>query len=160
VRRGIIKAGGDMTVFGGKRGGAWEESRGGASGSKDAKPFKVGIQHPRAKDKLLGTVTVFEGAVTTSGDYERFFIMGNDDNIRYHHILDPKTGFPVKGLMSVTIISKEAALADALSTAVFVMGPLKGMVFVESLPGVEAVIVDSLGVITLSSGAAGIFEEL
>jgi thiamine biosynthesis lipoprotein len=135
VTRAIIHAGGDMTVF---------QREGG-------KPFTIGIQHPREK-KLLGEAYVYNGAVSTSGDYERFFIK---DGVRYHHILDPKTGFPSKGTQGVTLIAKDPTIADALSTAVFVLGPVKGMAMIEDLEGVEGVIVGGDGVVRVSSGFQG-----
>lgn len=135
VRRGIIHAGGDMTVF--------------QTGTDI--PFTVGIRHPREK-KLLGEVYLLNGAVATSGDYERFFVK---DGVRYHHILDPATGFPANRCSSVTIVTGDPTTADALSTAVFVMGPDKGMELVESLDKVEAVIVDSSGRVTVSKGFKG-----
>lgn len=136
VTRGIVKAGGDMTVF---------DTAGGG-------PFIIGIRHPREGDALMGTVSVATGAVTTSGDYERFFMK---DGVRYHHILDPSTGYPAEGTRSVTIVSEDPAWADALSTGVFVMGPREGMELVEGLDGVEAVIVNSTGKVTRSSGFTG-----
>ncbi|CAG0946615.1 FAD:protein FMN transferase [Anaerolineae bacterium] len=135
VTRGIIHAGGDMTVF--------QKDRG--------KPFTIGIQDPREK-KLLGEAYVYNGAVATSGDYERFFIK---DGVRYHHILDPKTGFPARGTRGVTLIAKDPTVADALSTAVFVLGPEKGMSIIEGLDGVEGVIIGEDGKVSVSSGFEG-----
>lgn len=137
VNRGIVKAGGDLTVF---------------QVTWPGKPFIIGIKHPRKPEKLIGEAHVLRGAVTTSGDYERFFMK---DGVRYHHILDPKTGYPARGTRSVTIIAESSTYADALSTAVFVMGPEAGMELVEKLPGVEAVIVDSEGNISRSHGFRG-----
>lgn len=134
VERGIIHAGGDMAVFQKKR----------------DKPFVIGIQHPREK-RLLGEVYVYNGAISTSGDYERFFMK---DGVRYHHILDPKTGFPADRSRSVTIIMDDATQADALSTAVFVMGPQTGMELVKKLHA-EAVVVDPQGNVTVSNGFDG-----
>lgn len=132
VRRGIIHAGGDMTVF--------------QTGTVE--PFTIGVQNPRAK-KLLGTVSLSNGAVATSGDYERYFIK---DGVRYHHILDPATGFPATGSSSVTIVAEDPTTADALSTAVFVLGPVKGMKLVGILDNVGAVIVDASGKVSVSKG--------
>lgn len=138
VERAIIKAGGDMFAFN-------------ATGA-EASPFIIGIQDPRDPNRLLGEVHFFEGAVATSGDYERFFIK---DGVRYHHILDPATGYPAKRSRSVTIAAEDPTLADALSTSVFVMGALEGMELIEALDGVEGLIVDSEGGIFTSSGFEG-----
>lgn len=135
VSRAIIHAGGDMVVFQRDR----EE------------PFKIGLQHPREK-KLLGEAYLYDGAVATSGDYERFFVK---NGVRYHHILDPKTGFPARGSQSVTLIAKDPTTADALSTAVFVLGPEKGMALIEELENVEGVIVDEAGKVRVSKGFEG-----
>ncbi len=138
VTEGIIKAGGDMVAFRNKPG--------------QGKPFKIGIQHPREKGKLLGVAHVTNGAVSTSGDYERFFIVAGR---RLHHILDPKTGYPADKSMSVTIIGPDATKADALSTAIFVMGPEAGMKLIERLDGYEGVIVDTEGKVMTSKGFKG-----
>ncbi len=144
VSRGIVRAGGDMTVFDARWG------RGGRGGRGE--PFNIGIRHPRETEKLLGEVYVRTGAVATSGDYERFFEAGGK---RYHHILDPRTGFPAEGVMSATVVSENPTRADALSTAVFVMGIDAGMKLIESLEGVEGVIVSTDGKIKTSSGFEG-----
>jgi thiamine biosynthesis lipoprotein len=98
---------------------------------------RVWIKHPRQKGYLWGYFRQDDGAVATSGDYERFFEM---DSVRYHHILNPKTGLPARQCFSVTILAKSAMLADALATAVFVLGPQKGLTLAESLENTEAVI--------------------
>jgi thiamine biosynthesis lipoprotein len=133
VEWGIIKAGGDMAVF--QKG--------------NGEPFTIGIQNPREAGRLLGKITIAEGAMATSGDYERFFIK---DGVRYHHILDPETGYPAKRSRSVTIIADDPTGADGLSTGVFVMGAKEGMELIETLDGVEAVIVDPDGRVQVSSG--------
>lgn len=131
----IIDAGGD--VF--------------ASGSKGDTPWRVGIQHPRTGEQtLMGVVTAHDGAVVTSGDYQRFFIV---DQVRYHHILDPKTGRPARGVMSVTVIARSAMDADAMATAAFVLGPERGLRFLTAQPDVEGVIVDTAGRIRMTNGA-------
>ena len=139
IKRGIVRAGGDMVVF---------------QGPKDP-PFRVGIQHPRKRGKLLGTIQVSNSAIATSGDYERSFIK---DGIRYHHIIDPTTGFPAYRCQAVTIVAKDAMTADALSTAVFVTGIDAGMSLIERLPDVEGVIVDAEGMVSVSSGLKGKIE--
>ncbi len=106
------------------------------------KSWKVGVQHPREKEKLIGIIELSDGqSLATSGDYERG-----------KHIIDPRTGKPASGCQSVTLIGKDATEIDALSTAVFVLGPREGMGLIESLSGIEGLIVDVNGRILLSSG--------
>ena len=90
-----------------------------------------------------------DAAVSTSGDYERYF---EADGVRYHHILNPKTGHSAGEVHSATLIAADATTTDGLSTSVFVLGPKQGMALVESLPGVEAVIVDKKGRLLYSRG--------
>ncbi|MCJ7813448.1 FAD:protein FMN transferase, partial [bacterium] len=85
-----------------------------------------------------GVIETGEASIATSGDYERYFIQ---DGVRYHHILDPKTGFPANGCISVTIVTESAVLADAYATAVFVLGPEKGMELIEQTQSVEGLII-------------------
>ena len=98
----------------------------------------IKIQHPRDSAVFLGEFQIKEGSVATSGDYERFFKL---DGERYHHILNPFTGFPSKDCVSVTILTKEASLADAVATGVFVMGHKKGFDFINEHDNIEGVIV-------------------
>lgn len=128
-----INAGGDLYV----------------AGRKDENLWKVGIQHPREYDRLLANLPASNLAVATSGDYERFFIH-NDQ--RYNHIINPHTGYPANGCQSVTIMAERAFWADALATAVFVLGPSKGLALVEKMNGVETLIVDDQGEVVMSSG--------
>lgn len=94
-------------------------------GTHSGKPWRLGIQDPRApRGTLLGSVPVTNEALVTSGDYERFKML---DGVRYHHIIDPRTGWPSRGTISVTVIAKTTEQADALSTAMFVMGAEKAM---------------------------------
>jgi thiamine biosynthesis lipoprotein len=99
---------------------------------------RVWIKHPRETHRFFGFFPMDAGCVATSGDYERYFVL---DSVRYHHILDPKTGYPARGCVSVTIVAPSAMEADALSTAIFVMGPERGMALIQELPGVEGVII-------------------
>jgi thiamine biosynthesis lipoprotein len=131
---GIVAVAGDINAFGKK-----------ADGNK----WRIGIQHPRKKDAFLGIFELEDEAVSTSGDYERFFIK---DGKRYHHIIDTKTGVPAGKCQSVTIVAKEATATDALSTGIFVMGPEKGMELIERLSDVEGIIIDAKGNIAVSSG--------
>jgi thiamine biosynthesis lipoprotein len=119
-----VQAGGDMYV----------------SGLKDGKPWRLGIQDPRGRGGVpFATIALTNSTLSTSGDYERFFIK---DGRRYHHIIDPVTGEPSQaGCRSVTILTTSATLADGLSTGVFLLGPEKGMALIQQLPDVDAVIV-------------------
>ncbi len=122
IRTGLVDAGGDIRVFGNKPGG---------------KPWRIGIKNPRGEG-IIKTVEVSDQAITTSGDYEKCFEI---DHSRYHHILDPKTGYPARPAISVTIIGPDALSADALATAVFVLGPERGVKLVESIPSTECLII-------------------
>ncbi len=116
----------------------------------DTQRFVFGIQHPRkAQGEILGRIELEDEAVSTAGDYQRYFMK---DGVRFHHILDPKTLHPARGCQSVTVIAKDGVMADGLDTGIFVMGPDKGMALIESLPDVEGVIVDQDGTIFVSSG--------
>jgi thiamine biosynthesis lipoprotein len=115
----------------------------------DAGGFPVGIKHPRREGELIAVIDLKDEAISTAGDYERFF---ERDGVRYHHILDPKTLRPARSCQSVTVIGKEGTLVDGLDTGIFVLGPQRGMTLVERLPDVEAIIVDEQGRILVSSG--------
>ncbi|MBE0571092.1 MAG: FAD:protein FMN transferase [Ignavibacteriaceae bacterium] len=109
----------------------------------------VGVQHPRNVNEIIRRIKLNGMSAATSGDYENYF---KKDNVRYHHILDPKTGYPSKGLQSVTVIHKDNAFADGLATAVFVMGKEKGLKLIEKLNDTEVMIIDENGEIFYSSG--------
>jgi thiamine biosynthesis lipoprotein len=102
-------------------------------------------------------MNVRDETFSTSGDYERFFLR---DGRRYHHILDPDDGAPARGCRSVTIVARQAMLADALSTGVFVLGPEAGMALIEKLPEVEGVIVTAGNAVLVSSGLTARLERL
>lgn len=106
----------------------------------DGTSWNIGIQNPLStRGEYLGTVSVNDKSIVTSGNYERFFIV---DGKRYHHIFDPKTGYPSeKGLISATIISDKSIDGDALSTSTYILGLEKGLKLVESIKGVEAIFV-------------------
>lgn len=133
VTSAVIDAGGDVYAMG-KRGN---------------KPWKVGIKDPRGGEDLLGYLEVENLAVMGSGDYERFF---EKDGKRYHHIFDPKTGYPAEGLSGTTLIHPDPTAADAWNTAIFVLGPEKGLELVERTPGMEVIMVTKSGKIIYSSG--------
>ncbi len=120
----------------------------------------IGLQHPRESEGLLGTFEIKDKAVSTSGDYEKFFTI---EGKRYSHIIDPRTGYPVKGIVSVTIVTDNATRADALSTGVFVLGLEKGMALIEKLQDVEGIIIyedaDSKLSTKTSSGMQALFKN-
>jgi thiamine biosynthesis lipoprotein len=121
-----------------------------ASGRRGDRNWRVGIQDPRAPHgKIIFELPISNQAFNTSGDYERFIIK---KGVRYHHILDARTGQPARASRAVTILANEAFTADALDTAIFVLGPVAGMKIIEDLPDVEAVIVDADNRVHLSSG--------
>ncbi|HXH25199.1 MAG TPA: FAD:protein FMN transferase [Vicinamibacterales bacterium] len=120
-----------------------------AGGRRGARPWRAGIADPRRPERTFAAVDLSDETLTTSGDYERFF---ERDGRRYHHILDPDTGQPARGTRSVTIVARRAAVADALSTGVFVLGPAAGMALIERLPDVEGVIVTDAGDVLVSTG--------
>jgi FAD:protein FMN transferase len=111
--------------------------------------FPVGIRHPRKEGEILAEIALQDEAISTAGDYERFF---EKDGKRYHHILDPNTLQPAQGCQSVSVIAKEGVWADGLDTGIFVLGAKRGMELVEHLEDVEAIIVDDAGHLLISSG--------
>ena len=124
-----------------------------AAGRPGDRPWTLGINDPRgAPDASFATVELRDRTLSTSGDYERFFVK---DGQRYHHLLDPDTGRPARGSRSVTIVAPTATEADGLSTGVFILGPDKGMALVERLADVEAVIVTADNRVLISSGLRG-----
>lgn len=131
---GVIALSGDIKTFGRLPGG---------------KKFTVGIQHPRKEGEVLGFIDLEDEAISTAGDYERYF---ERNGVRYHHILDPKTLQPARRCQSVSVIAHEGFWADGLDTGIFVMGVESGLRLVETLPGVEAIIVDHEGLVHVSSG--------
>ena len=120
------------------------------AGMAGSRQWRVGIQDPRGEgNKSFAALELADSAVSTSGDYERFFLK---DGVRYHHIMNPRTGQPARGSRSVTIVADTSTRADALSTGVFVMGPVEGMALIERLPNVEGVIVNDRNEVLVSSG--------
>lgn len=117
---GVVNAGGDIYIFGYDN------------------PLRVGIQHPRSQNnEIIGVLSINDMAVVTSGDYERYFEI---DSERYHHIIDPHTGYPAKPTVAVTALAPEAIFADVLSTALFVMPPHEAIELVDSIEDAEAII--------------------
>lgn len=133
----MIHAGGDLYV----------------GGQPGERPWRLGINDPRgAPEESFATLELRDRTLSTSGDYERFFIQ---DGVRYHHLLDPSTGQPARDCRSVSIVAPTALQADALSTGVFILGPEKGMALVERLADVDAVIVTADNRVLISSGLQG-----
>lgn len=124
VIAGIINASGDLNAWGNQPNG---------------EDWMVAITNPLNKEKAFAWLPVYNGAVVTSGNYEKYVIF---DSTRYSHIIDPRTGYPSSGIESVTIFTTNAELADALATSVFVMGTETGLNFVNQLKGVECIIID------------------
>lgn len=115
VKGAVVSVGGSILVYG--------------SRDKAGSDWSVAIQHPRKENEFLGVIHLKEGFISTSGDYERFFIK---DSKRYHHILDGTTGYPSdSGLISVTVVCDNGLLSDALSTACFILGKDEGMKLLE-----------------------------
>ncbi|MCH8504269.1 MAG: FAD:protein FMN transferase [Ectothiorhodospiraceae bacterium] len=133
IEHAQISAGGDTRLVGDRRGRLW----------------LVGVRDPRDRARIVAQLPLMDEAISTSGDYERYF---EADGVRYHHIIDPGSGESASGVRSVSIIGPDATLTDALSTGVFVLGAERGVELVNSLPGVEAVIVDGDGNLRFSSG--------
>ena len=113
-----------------------------ARGRNGDRPWLVAIQDPRDPSGTRAVVELHDESISTSGDYERFFVI---DGRRYHHILDPRTGAPATGSMSVTVIAHDGAMADALALGLFVLGPERGAAVVRSLPNVSALLIDPRG---------------
>ncbi len=132
VPAGIINASGDMSTWG---------------RHPDGSDWKVAITNPLNKNKAFATLPISEGAVVTSGDYEKYLMINGK---RYAHIIDPRTGYPSTGILSVTVFASKAELADALATAVFVMGPEVGIDRINQIPEVECIIIDDQGKIHTS----------
>ncbi|WP_286174617.1 FAD:protein FMN transferase [Cytophaga sp. FL35] len=132
VSGGIINASGDMNTWGQQANG---------------KPWKIALTNPLNKNQVFVSFNLKEEAVVTSGNYEKFKML---DGKRYSHIIDPRSGWPASGLASVTIFAPQAELADALATAVFVMGKETGLNLIQQIPKVKAIIIDDQGSIFTS----------
>lgn len=133
IENALVSAGGDSRVLGDRRG----------------RPWNIGIQAPRDKKGLAAVMPLSDTAISTSGDYERYF---EADGVRYHHIISPKTGRSAGELESVTILGPNATRTDALSTSVFVLGLKNGLALIDRLDDVDAVIIDRHGEMHTSKG--------
>ncbi|MGQ0430087.1 MAG: FAD:protein FMN transferase [Gammaproteobacteria bacterium] len=117
-----VTAGGDTRLIGDRRG----------------RPWVVGIRHPDDPARVIARIPLEDAAISTSGDYERYF---DEDGVRYHHIINPKTGRSAAGVRSVTVIAPTSTLAEGLTKGIFILGPERGLALAESQPEVDAVVV-------------------
>lgn len=136
VSAGIVNASGDMSTWGKQ---------------PDGSDWKVALTNPMDKTKGFGLLPVVDKAVVTSGNYEKYVLF---DGKRYAHIIDPRTGYPSTGILSVTVFAPKAELADALATSVFVMGKETGLDRINQLPNVECIIIDDEGAVYKSKNIA------
>lgn len=136
IEDGIVAVAGDIRVFGRQ---------------PDGRPWNIGVQNPRQSgddDALLATVHLENGGISTSGDYQRYFF---EKGVRYHHLLNPTTGYPQNLCRSVTIVAPTSALTDSFATGIFILGPKKGLAVLEKL-GMDGLIVDKDGRIRMTKG--------
>lgn len=133
IRHAYISAGGDSRVIGDRRG----------------RPWSVAIRHPRRADEVVAVLPLEDVAVSTSGDYERFF---ERDGVRHHHLIDPSTGRSPTQVHSVSIVAEDGLTSEALSKTVFVLGVERGLAIVEQMSGADAVVVDANGQLHFTSG--------
>lgn len=124
VTSGIINASGDLTTWGNQ---------------SDGKPWTIGISNPDHPERAFSYMEISGKAVATSGNYEKYVLI---DGQKYSHTIDPKTGLPVKGIKSVTIITDNAEFADAMATPVSVMGITAGLHLIDQIPNLHAIIID------------------
>lgn len=124
VKAGLMNASGDLNCWGKQ---------------PDGSAWKVGITNPLNKNKIFSWFDIDDQAVVTSGNYEKYVEFNGK---RYTHIIDPRTGYPATGIVSVSVFAPKAELADALATSIFVMGTSVGLNFINQLNGVECIIID------------------
>jgi thiamine biosynthesis lipoprotein len=140
IQNAIIAVAGDIRVMG-KR--------------EDGSPWRIGVQHPREPGKVLAVLDLSDKYISTSGDYERYTIIQKK---RYHHIIDPRTGKPSKGVISVTLVGDRGSLVDPLAKAPFILGPEKGLKIVNKA-GAEAIIVDDQGKVYMTDGIKKLLDQ-
>ncbi|WP_235935471.1 FAD:protein FMN transferase [Flavobacterium ichthyis] len=124
IKSGIVNAAGDLTTWGFQENG---------------EPWTIGIADPNKKEALFSSFKITNTSVATSGNYEKYVVIAGK---RYSHTINPKTGFPVSGIKSVTIIAENAEIADALATPVTVLGIEIGLDFINQLPNIGCIIID------------------
>ena len=140
ITSGIIALAGDIWVLGRRENG---------------ESWRIGVQHPREKDKTIAVLDLTDKYITTSGDYERFVIR---EKKRYHHIIDPRTGKPSQGVISATIIGDKGAVIDPLAKVPFILGPDEGLKIIKKI-GAEAIIVDDEGKVFMTDGVNRMLEK-
>jgi thiamine biosynthesis lipoprotein len=133
VEHALLNAGGDTRVIGDRRG----------------KPWVIAMQHPRDSSKIVTKLPIEDEAFSTAGDYERFF---EEDGHRYHHVINPSTGKPTEGILTVAVLGPDGTMTDGLDTAIFVLGVEKGLELIKHYPEYETIIVDSTGKVYYSDG--------
>ncbi|MEY4963586.1 MAG: hypothetical protein RLZZ323_905 [Bacteroidota bacterium] len=133
-KSGIVNVSGDINAWGRQ---------------SNHEPWTVGIINPMNKNKVFATFPLENSAVETSGSYEKYVVF---NGIRYSHIIDPRTGYPAQGVVSVSVFAKQTEIADALATGIFVLGVEVGLDLVNQLKGIECIIVDDKGKIHSSKG--------
>jgi thiamine biosynthesis lipoprotein len=133
IAHAVVSAGGDSRVLGDRRG----------------RPWTIAIRHPRQAGQVVAVLPLEDTALSTSGDYERFFEQGGR---RHHHVIDPATGRSPDDVHSVTILAPDGLTAEAWSKTLFVLGVQKGLPLLETQPGLDAVVVDAAGNLHYSSG--------
>ncbi len=142
IGHAMVSAGGDSHLLGDRRG----------------RPWMIAIRDPRKslgdKGEAIAVLPLVDVAISTSGDYERYFIE-KKSGVRHHHLLDPRTGRSPAHVRSVTVLADDGLTTEALSKTVFVLGAERGLALIETLPGVDAVIVDAAGQLHYSSGLLG-----
>ncbi|MCI1681802.1 MAG: FAD:protein FMN transferase [Bacteroides sp.] len=133
VKNGIVSAAGDLNVWGRQ---------------EDGSPWTIGIANPDLKQSYFSTLSLTDKSVATSGNYEKFVKIGNQ---LYSHTINPKTGYPIKGIKSVTVITSNAELADAMATPISIMGVTEGLRFINQLNGIECILVDDANKLYVSN---------
>ena len=142
----IVSAGGDSRMIG-DRGAAYQS----ANKEGERIPWMVGIKHPRNSDDTALRLPLVDTAISTSGDYERYFVQGGK---RVHHIINPKTGYSSAGVVSASVIGPQSINCDVLSTTLFVLGVDEGIALINTLDAYDAVLIDAQGKVHFSRGLA------
>jgi len=141
ITSALVNAGGDVRVIGQR---------------PDKKPWRIGVQDPRHSDKVLAKLSLTDwDTMETSGDYQRYFMK---DQVRYSHLLDPRTGMQPREIISVTTVNSNSGDGDILGTAIFVLGIERGFELLKQFPGTEAIVVTQDGKIVVTPGLQGKVE--